>query len=316
MRQKRKEMEKETENVHSAESGWESLSAVEKVSVNQKKAKEEFRTYDDKAGARFEVVENHYREMRKNQTVAFVERMYEKYHKFDKLQMSVWEAFDVLKDYVDSSDPDIDLPNIEHSFQTAEAIRKAGHPEWFQLIGLIHDMGKLMFLWGTAKDGQQGTAEGPQWALGGDTWIVGCRVPDTTVFKEFNALNPDMQESSENYEVYTSQHGIYNKGCGLANCKFAYGHDEYLYRMLVHNRVEIPEEGLAMIRYHSCYPWHKCGEYSDLMDSTDEKMLPWVLEFNKFDLYTKDNERPDIKKLRETHYDAIVEKYMPGKLYW
>ena len=32
-------------------------------------------------------------------------------------------------------------------------------------------MGKVMFLWGAAEDGQSGTAEGPQFALGGDTWV-------------------------------------------------------------------------------------------------------------------------------------------------
>ena len=50
--------------------------------------------------------------------------------------------------------------------QTAEGIKNAGHPEWFQVVGLIHDMGKVMFLWGSGSDGQQGTADGPQWALG------------------------------------------------------------------------------------------------------------------------------------------------------
>lgn len=43
-----------------------------------------------------------------------------------------------------------------HMLQTAEGIRKKGHPDWFQLVGLIHDMGKIMFLWGDEKDGQKG----------------------------------------------------------------------------------------------------------------------------------------------------------------
>ncbi len=42
-----------------------------------------------------------------------------------------------------------------------------------------------------------------------------------------------------------------------------------------------------MIRYHSCYPWHTGGAYRSLMTEADHAMLPWVLEFNKFDLYTK-----------------------------
>jgi hypothetical protein len=43
-----------------------------------------------------------------------------------------------------------------HMLQTAEGIRKAGHPDWFQLVGLLHDMGKIMFLWGAEEDGQIG----------------------------------------------------------------------------------------------------------------------------------------------------------------
>jgi hypothetical protein len=39
--------------------------------------------------------------------------------------------------------------------QTAESIRAAGHPEWFQLVGLLHDMGKIMFLWGDRETGQE-----------------------------------------------------------------------------------------------------------------------------------------------------------------
>ena len=115
-----------------------------------------------------------------------------------RAKMTIREAFKVLESYVDSSDPDVSLPNKIHMFQSAEGIRNAGHPDWMQLVGLIHDMGKIMFLWGTASDGQQGTAEGPQWALGGDTWVVGCRIPDCTVFPEFNALNPDRESEKYN----------------------------------------------------------------------------------------------------------------------
>lgn len=42
-----------------------------------------------------------------------------------------------------------------------------------QLTGLIHDMGKIMFQWGSKEDGQEGTATGDQFALGGDTFVVG-----------------------------------------------------------------------------------------------------------------------------------------------
>merc|ERR1719198_1022168 len=160
--------------------------------------------------------------------------------------------------------------------QTAESIRAAGHPDWFQLVGLIHDMGKMMFLWGTPEDGQEGTAYGPQWALGGDTWVVGCRIPDTAVFPEFNKLNPDMKDP-----CYNTEDGIYNHKCGMMNLDYAFGHDEYMYMMLKHNKCKIPEEGLAIIRFHSCYPWHTEKEYTQFMTERDHELLKWVLEFNK-----------------------------------
>jgi len=33
--------------------------------------------------------------------------------------------------------------------------------------------------------------------------------------------------------------------------KIAYGHDEYLYRMLKHNKVLFPKEGYAMVSLYS-----------------------------------------------------------------
>lgn len=137
--------------------------------------------------------------MRSNQTLAFSEKMIDKYSfSRPRASLTIREAFKLLEGYVDSSDPDVDLPNMLHMFQTAEGIRRAGHPDWFQVVGLIHDMGKIMFLWGTEEDGQLGTATGAQWALGGDTWVLGAKIPESAVFPEFNALNPDMADTRYN----------------------------------------------------------------------------------------------------------------------
>lgn len=116
-----------------------------------------------------------------------------------------------------------------------------------KVVGLLHDMGKIMFLWGEPEEGQEGTATGAQWALGGDTWVVGCELPDTMVFPEYNKLNPDMSD-----ELLSSKYGIYAPNCGFDALEFAYGHDEYMYQMLIANEIDLPKEGLAMIRLHSC----------------------------------------------------------------
>src|SRR6266581_4485764 len=70
--------------------------------------------------------------------------------------MGIWEAMEFLDTLVDDSDPDTELPQIEHLLQTAEAIRRDGHPRWFVLTGLIHDLGKVLCLFGE-----------PQWAVVG-----------------------------------------------------------------------------------------------------------------------------------------------------
>ena len=52
--------------------------------------------------------------------------------------------------------------------------------------------------------------------------------------------------------------GIYEEHCGLSNVLMSWGHDEYMYRVLKHNKTTIPEEGLAMIRYYAFATlWHK-----------------------------------------------------------
>ncbi len=76
------------------------------VDFDTAKPVEEYRNYKD--SFRHEIVENHYRQMRTNQTVAFVEKINEKYSfEIPRTRMSIREAFRVLETYVDSSDPDV-----------------------------------------------------------------------------------------------------------------------------------------------------------------------------------------------------------------
>lgn len=281
------------------------------------KADEDFRVYD--ANSTPARVIEHYRDMRQNQTVEFYKRMEKKYD-FSNGQyrslMTIEEAFAELESYVDASDPDLDLPNLLHLLQTAEGIRRAGHPDWLQLTGLLHDMGKIMFLWGNGDDGQDGyNPDGKQWALGGDTFVVGCKIPeDAVILPEFNSLNPDMHNPE-----YNTTCGIYDPHCGLDKLMFAWGHDEYMYRMLVANETTIPREGLDMIRYHSAYPLHEKGAYKHLLRPEDESRLEWITLFNKYDLYTKDGDndlRATVDELLP-YYRGLFKKYnLDGKLKW
>lgn len=67
--------------------------------------------------------------------------------KFNTFKSTIMDALIKLNDLVDESDPDVDVPNIVHAFQTAERIR-IEHPDedWFHLTGLIHDLGKVSII--------------------------------------------------------------------------------------------------------------------------------------------------------------------------
>ena len=253
-------------------------------------------------------VRDHYRKMRSFQTVDYVRSMHRKYLTFDR-PMELWEAMRHLNDLIDVSDPDLDLPNVQHLIQSAEAIRAEGRPGWMQLTGLIHDLGKVMFLWGSDEDG---TSHNEQWGMVGDVFVVGCALPDSCVYPEFNELNPDMQNASYNTEL-----GIYKKGCGLDALTLAWGHDEYLYRVLDnHKENSLPKEAMVMIRYHSFYPWHSGGSYTQFLNDEDEKYLAWIKDFNQYDLYTKSDRVYELEELID-YYDPIARKYLgDGPIYW
>jgi inositol oxygenase len=131
-------------------------------------------------------------------------------------RMSVWEALEMLNTLVDESDPDTSVGQIEHLLQTAEAIRRDGKPDWMQLTGLIHDLGKLLCFFG---------AEG-QWDVVGDTFVVGCKFPREIIYPDTFAANPDSYDPKLQTEL-----GIYEPNCGLDNAILSWGHDQYIYEI-------------------------------------------------------------------------------------
>lgn len=241
-------------------------------------------------------VREFYKLNHRHQTLDFVLGKKKEFLPLAKRRMSMWEALEYLNTLVDDSDPDTDLSQIEHLMQTSEAIRAAGKPDWFILTGLIHDLGKILCLFGE-----------PQWAVTGDTFAVGCAYSDKVVYHEFFAENPDSANPT-----YQTPCGIYEEGCGLDNVHLSWGHDEYMYQVV---KDYLPEEGAAMIRYHSFYPAHQGGAYSHLMNDRDRELFKWVRAFNPFDLYSKGAERPDVARLRP-YYEDLISRYFPPILRW
>ncbi|RYG02559.1 MAG: inositol oxygenase, partial [Chitinophagaceae bacterium] len=113
--------------------------------IAKDKSKDEFRNYEEPGR---DTVREFYRLNHTYQTHQFVLDKKADYLKFDKKELSVWDAFDFLNQLVDDSDPDTDLDQFQHLLQTSEAIRADGHPDWMVLTGLMHDMGKTLCLFG------------------------------------------------------------------------------------------------------------------------------------------------------------------------
>jgi len=233
------------------------------------KATELFRVYSNDPA---DGVRQHYEAMRRNQCIEYANRVEPTIFNFETrgLRMTVREALDKLAAFVDRSDPDLALPNIQHALQTAERARAAKKPDWFIVVALVHDIGKMMYVFGEPADGMGGRADEPQWALGGDTWVLGCAIPDSAVYPELNALNPDAK-----HPVYGTVNGAYTHGCGIMNLRFSVGHDEYAWRWMKANDPPLARvpEAMAMLRLHSLYPWHNGGAYRQFHAPGDEALL-------------------------------------------
>jgi inositol oxygenase len=252
------------------------------------KDKTHFRQYQDAT----DKVKSFYKEQHEKQTVAY--NLKARHHHLNsrkREEMSVWQAMEKLNTLIDESDPDTSLSQIQHLLQSAEAIRRDGKPRWMQLTGLIHDLGKLLYFYGS--DGQ--------WDVVGDTFPVGCAFDlERIILSGSFAGNADTKDP-----IYSTTYGIYSEGCGMDKVMLSWGHDEYLYHV-VKEQSTLPKEALAMIRYHSFYPWHREGAYSYLMDEHDVEMLEAVRAFNPYDLYSKSDAVPDVEELKVSLWLCVL----------
>lgn len=242
-------------------------------------------------------VKEFYHQNHENQTLDFVLKKKQEFAPLNRTEMTLWQAVALLDTIKDESDPDLDRPQSYHAYQTAEALRKDGHPDWLVLTGFIHDLGKVL-----------ATFDQPQWAVVGDTYPVGCQFSEKIIFYDYFKNNPDKNDAR-----YNTQYGIYSPQCGLDNVHMSWGHDEYLYYVVKNSG--LPAEALFVIRYHSCYAFHRENDYQYLMNQQDLAMLPWLKLFQQYDLYSKSAEPLDIESIKP-YYQELVNKYVPGTLKW
>ncbi|KAG7886223.1 hypothetical protein KL936_004901 [Ogataea polymorpha] len=292
LKQKIKQLEEKKENKEQQLQELEKAATqVPNVLVNA--TYREYRQYD----LAYDRVKQFYKEQHEFQTVAYNIQARINFKTKIRDRMTIWDALLKLNHLLDESDPDTELSQIEHALQTAEAIRKDNKPRWFQLVGLIHDLGKLLYFYDSKG----------QWDVVGDTFPVGCRFSTKIIHHEFFKANPDY-----NNPLYNTKYGIYSPHCGLENVMLSWGHDEYMYH-LAKEQSCLPPQALAMIRYHSFYPWHQEGAYKYLMNEHDEEMLRAVKEFNPYDLYSKTDKKCDIDEVKD-YYLELIDEFFPKKV--
>jgi inositol oxygenase len=243
-----------------------------------------------------------YREMHQNQTYEYVTNKTNNSKMTYNQCLTVEQVLSMMDSFIDPSDPDTDEMNSVHAYQTAESIRlKYPKDICLQVCGLIHDLGKILFSFGE-----------PTWAVVGDTYAVGCKFPKSIVCYETMKENPDYYNPK-----YNLKHGVYTPKCGLSNLNITIGHDEYLYSVLQNNHNHIfTQRYQDIIRFHSLYPWHTGGAYTQFMTEHDYDTLKDVRKFNECDLYSKEDKNFEVTDDIKQYYKNLLKIYFPSALHW
>ncbi|WP_119329435.1 inositol oxygenase family protein [Cysteiniphilum halobium] len=309
----------------------------------------EFRNYEDSLFQ--ERVERTYRMMHENQTREYVHKMKQKYYALPHPQMDVYEVFKLLENVHDESDPDNDLPQIEHAYQTAEAVQnkflKSNYQlkdnisikglfrshEWDSLPqkyqALYLEKATLNNLYAYIEDWSWLPLTGfihdlgkimtladygalPQWSVVGDTFPVACPFEPQNVFSHKNYY-----KSSSDYHIYNmtsdTHFGAYPKFCGFDQVDMSFGHDEYIYKV-AEKGSNLPDESLYILRYHSFYPWHtpQTGGHGYQMLAS-EKDWHLLPLLKAFQKADLYSKLPELppKEVLEAKYKALLNKYIP-----
>jgi inositol oxygenase len=242
------------------------------------------------------------------QTVSFVESMHQEFLSFNKSTMSILEALMLAKEY--PADPFSGTgPSVRTlSFAAAEHARNAGQPDWIQFVALTQ--GLACAVKSTTRMSQEGAFD---WTiLDVECRVVGCKATSCGAFSEYRQLNPD--ENDDRYNTYL---GMYKGGEGLEHVLLSWTSNEYMYHMMKHNKVSLPEEGYKILKLSPLVDWHSRGKYQELSTTDDEKVKQSVANFHDLHHRTKLSRLKDGEDLSDesclsmwhSHYAMIVRKY-------
>ena len=256
--------------------------------------------------------------------------------------------FKLLDKVIDSSDPDTDVTQTEHCYETAQSIKDNyfvnnklrdinvkdlfNKEEWFlldnkyknlynttidKLYSNITDWSWLI-LTGLIHDlGKVLVLEDfgkyDEWFSVGDIYPLGCEFHKSNILYEMGYHNYSIDYSNSKYNTIL---GIYNYYTGFDNIEMTFSHDYYLSECLKRSNTNLPDEALYIIRYHSFYSWHtpknNIRGYEYLANETDWKYLPLLKLFHKTDLYSKKN---DFNKNFDIYlFNNLIDKYINERI--
>ena len=147
---------------------------------------------------------------------------------------------------------------------------------------------------------------------------MGCKSSSsrTSTFHEFHHLSPDHGDLR-----YGTESGMYREGIGLEHVLLSWSSSEYMYAMLQHNGVALPEEAYLVLKLFPLVDWHSRGMHTLLSNETDREAHPFVVDFH--DISQRVNESTMIRDCKELtgeecqalwndHYSLIFQKYGAG----
>eukprot|EP00448_Togula_jolla_P020244 CAMPEP_0170589294 /NCGR_PEP_ID=MMETSP0224-20130122/11275_1 /TAXON_ID=285029 /ORGANISM="Togula jolla, Strain CCCM 725" /LENGTH=371 /DNA_ID=CAMNT_0010913045 /DNA_START=71 /DNA_END=1186 /DNA_ORIENTATION=+ len=210
-------------------------------------------------------VERTYFNIQTLQTVESVKAKMDDYRLLKKAVMSVDDMMQFLDTIVDESDPDNDLPQSYHAYQTAESVLSRYFVDRNDLQNLTKVPLEMFFSskeWGLLPAHAQQMYQGrtlashlphitdwswfplvglihdlgkvcmedgfgamPQWSGVGDTFVLGCDFDPANIFSEKNFYSQNPDSKCPDFE---GKCGMYSPHCGFNKCLLSFGHDEYL----------------------------------------------------------------------------------------
>jgi GNAT superfamily N-acetyltransferase len=280
------------------------------------------------------------------QTIEYVHRMRQQYCcSFDNKHRRM-----TLKHALDSLEKRFyrDVSFRTRCFRAAQLFREYGHPDWVQLVALLYFLGTIATLIESEKSPVTPTLPSSNNREADFDWTIPVRSKVVGSYTRTDRCSNQVTESkseSAKIKMQVPSH------CCLDNIVLAWTGPEYMYHMVIHNEIAIPNEGLALLRLaamvdcqtlssspfiKSCHsspssrimkhadvqpPW-----YRDLDDVVEMSTTCAVAEFATILQLSQDsgNETSltelstnECEELWETHYAAIAAKYgAGGVLHW